>query len=226
MADKGITVSFDTTGVANEIRKAAERLDGPGARNLFRALAGTLEHEAATNFEEQGRPHWVPLDAATMAERLKRNKRNKKGSGVLKILQDSGMLASSIYSYYDEDSAVVGTNRVYAGIHQYGGTIDRPARSVKIRLRTDAKGRLERQGGGGRDVDARIAHGAMFAKWGEENGHKRYREQWATVNAYKIEIKARPYLPFSGPPGGEELQPEAEKSLLDTLQRHVLRAFD
>lgn len=220
MSDKGIVFTFDDAEARKQFKQAAEGLEGPGARSLFRVLAGTLQKEANQNFEDQGRPDWVPLQASTLAKRLKRN----KGGSLLQILQDSGLLASSIHTEYDEDSAVIGTNRAYAGIHQYGGTIERPAHSVKVRLRTDAKGRLERQGGSGRSVDARIAHGAMFAKQGEK-GHKRYRESWATVDAYKIDIKARPYLPFSGPPGGETLQPEAEQSLLAALQRHVLKHF-
>lgn len=217
MSDKGIVVTFDNSQAVKKIGQAAEGLDGPGARSLFKALAGTLEAETLQNFEAQGRPHWVPLQAATLADKLKRN----KGSSVLKILQDSGMLASNIVTYHDDDSAVVGANRVYAGIHQYGGTIQRPARQQTVRLRTDRKGQLERQGGGGRSVDARIAHGAIFAK----KEHKMYREQVVNVDAYSINIPARPYLPFSGAPGAEELQPQAEQSLLAVLSRHVLNLF-
>lgn len=220
MTDKGLTATFDNTEAIRTFKKAVEGLDGPRARSLFQALAGTLETETEANFEAQGRPHWVPLSGKTLAERMKRD----KGGSVLKILQDSGMLASNIVSYYDEDSAMVGANRKYAAIHQYGGTIDHPGGQRKIRLRTDRKGNLERQGGGGRVVDERISHGAIFAKQGEK-GHKQYREQWVTVDAYKTDIPARPYLPFSGAPGSEELQPETEKSLLAVLSRHVLNLF-
>lgn len=217
MTGKGLTISFDNTEAIKTFKKAADGLDGPGARSLFQALAGTLEKETLTNFDRQGRPSWAPLDAATLAKRMKRN----KGDSVLKILQDSGMLASNIVTYHDEDSAMVGANRKYAAIHQYGGTINRPGGQRKIRLRTDRKGNLERQGGGGRVVDERIAHGAIFAK----KDHKQYREQWVTVDAYKIDIPPRPYLPFSGAPGSEALQPETEKSLLAVLSRHVLNLF-
>lgn len=37
------------------------------------------------------------------------------------ILQVSGQLASSINTYYDNDSAVIGSNLEYAAIHQLGG---------------------------------------------------------------------------------------------------------
>lgn len=213
---KPLIADIDTAPAKAAIEGIARQLDGAGARELFRSLALMLEQETETNFERQGRPSWVPLKAATIAEKQKRNKH----SSVLKVLQDSSMLASNIVTYHDESMAQVGANRAYAAIHQYGGTINRPAHSVKVRLRKDAKGRLDRQGSLGKSVDSRIAGGAVFAG----NRHTRVIEKWATVEAYKIDIPSRPYLPFSGPPGGEVLQPETEQSVLDLLQRHVLRA--
>lgn len=191
---------------AAQLHKAAQQLGN--ATPLFRAVAGLLEAETEANFAAQGRPAWVPLAAATKAERLKRN----KGSSVLKILQDSGILASSISTDYGPDFALVGAGgaaRDYAAIHQFGGTVDVPAHSVKTRLRTDAKGGLVRQ------KDHKNL--AVFAK----DSHKRVRESWSTVEAYKVQIPARPYLPFSGPPENATLQPAAEASLLDLVQRHI-----
>ena len=40
-----------------------------------------------------------------------------------KTLSDSGQLRGSITSQPASDHVVVGTNKIYAGIHQYGGTI-------------------------------------------------------------------------------------------------------
>lgn len=51
------------------------------------------------------------------------------------ILQVTGQLASSVNTYYDNDSAIIGSNLVYAAIHQLGGQAGRnksaeiPARS-------------------------------------------------------------------------------------------------
>lgn len=194
---------------AEQLREAAQKL--ADARPLFRALAGMLEAETEANFAAEGRPSWVPLAASTRAERLKRN----KGSNVLKILQDSGILAASISSAYGPDFAQVGAGgaaKDYAAIQQFGGTIERAAHSVKTRLRTDAKGSLVRQ--------ATNKNLAVFAK----DTHKRARESWHTVEAYRVQVPARPYLPFSGPPDNAVLQPSAEASLLDLLQRYVLDA--
>lgn len=49
---------------------------------------------------------------------------------VLEVLKESqtqmqGDLATSITSKYDDNSAVVGTNKVYAAIHQFGGNTGR-----------------------------------------------------------------------------------------------------
>ena len=37
------------------------------------------------------------------------------------ILQVTGQLASSVNTYYDDNSAVIGSNLDYAAIHQLGG---------------------------------------------------------------------------------------------------------
>ena len=68
------------------------------------------------NFEKESRPDkWTPLAKPTIKQRT------KKGYWPGRILQVRGDLAASITSKYDENSAVVGTNKVYAVIHQFGG---------------------------------------------------------------------------------------------------------
>lgn len=178
-------------------------------RPLFQRIAQVFEAETEANFAAQGRPNWVPLSAATIAARNKRN----NGGSVLKILQDRGILASSISSDYGADFALIGAGgaaRDYAAAHQLGATIDRAPYSTKVRLRTDAKGNLVRQG------DEGSAKGrAVFAK----DSHKRVRESWHAVDAYRITIPARPYLPFTGSAAGATLQPEAAQSVLDVVVR-------
>lgn len=174
---------------------------------LFQRIAGMLEEETEANFSAQGRPDWVPLSAATREERLKRN----RGSSVLMILQDRGILAASVSSDYGPDFALIGAGgaaKDYAAIQQFGGTINRAAHSTKTRLRTDSKGELLRQGANGRKKNL-----AVFAK----DSHKRVQEKWSEVGAFSIEIPARPYLPFLESPENATLQPEAERKLLDIL---------
>lgn len=208
-----IKIDFSAGDAGKRINEAAQQLkDG---RSLFRVIAATLEAQTEANFAAQGRPSWVPLSAATKAERLKRN----QGSSVLKILQDRGILAASVSPTYGADFAQIGAGgaaSAYAGIHQFGGTVERPAYSVKTRLRTDAKGTLLRQAAEGKGKNL-----AVFAK----DDHKRVRESWHEVPAYRVQIPARPYLPFSGKPDSAVLQPEAERSLLDVVMQHLQRSL-
>ncbi|WP_186047655.1 phage virion morphogenesis protein [Burkholderia gladioli] len=190
---------------------AADRLLG-GTADLYRGIAGVLESVTEGNFAAQGRPAWVPLAESTKAERLKRN----KGSSTLMILQDRGILAGSVSSQYGSDFALIGAGGAaadYAGAHQFGVTITHPAHSTKVRLRTDAKGNLERQ------PDHKNL--AVFAR----NSHKRVRESWHEVGEYTVTIPARPYLPFSGPPNAAVLQPEAETGMLELVDNMLRRAF-
>ncbi|EHN6227660.1 phage virion morphogenesis protein [Salmonella enterica] len=83
---------------------------------LMRAIAGTLSTETAVNFEEEGRPPWVPSLAA------------QKRDGM--TLSDTGHLRRSVTTDYDAHSAVIGTNVEYARIHQLGGTVERKSREV------------------------------------------------------------------------------------------------
>ena len=68
------------------------------------------------NFKEEGRPDkWVDLAESTKKQRTKK----RKWPG--QILQVEGKLAASINTYYDNDSAIIGSNLDYAAIHQLGG---------------------------------------------------------------------------------------------------------
>lgn len=113
-------------------RAAAEMGD---ARPLMRSVAGIMHGAVEDNFAEEGRPKWQPLASSTMLglqvrgkdwKKLASGKQRSIGSVKFspfsgKILQRSGALARSIVQRYDQDSAVVGTNIVYARIHQMGG---------------------------------------------------------------------------------------------------------
>ncbi|VFR54494.1 putative bacteriophage protein [plant metagenome] len=180
---------------------------------LYRSIAGVLESVVEGNFEAQGRPAWAPLAKSTIARRTKRN----KGSSTLKILQDRGILASSVSSDYGADFAQIsagGAAADYAAVHQFGATITRPAHSTKVRLRTDARGRLLRQAGN--------KNLAVFAK----DSHQRARESWHEVGEYTVKIPARPYMPFRGPPEAPVLQPEAETGVLELVEKMLQQAFE
>lgn len=85
--------------------------------DLMRSIAGTMEAAVLTNFDVGGRPAWAGIN-------------HREGTPLV----DTENLMSSITSDYDNDSAVVGTNEIYAAIHQFGGMAGR-GRKVKIKPR-------------------------------------------------------------------------------------------
>jgi phage virion morphogenesis protein len=93
------------------VEKALAEL-GVGISNrtaLMGTIAGTMLSAVTQNFADGGRP--VPWESP------------KKRTGT--PLTDTGMLKNSITEMSDNDSAVVGTNLIYAAIHNFGGTIKR-----------------------------------------------------------------------------------------------------
>ncbi|OGI31331.1 MAG: phage virion morphogenesis protein [Candidatus Melainabacteria bacterium RIFOXYA12_FULL_32_12] len=98
-------------------------------RPLMRNIAGILEDSVEENFDKEGRSDkWTLLAKSTIKQRT------KKGYWPGKILQMRGELAASITSKYDDNSATVGTNKVYAAIHQFGGNAGKN-KKVKILAR-------------------------------------------------------------------------------------------
>lgn len=152
---------------------------------VLKAIGDLMVASADRNFEAEGRPAWTPLRAATV--------RRKAKAGHSKILMWSGSLARSLTFQVKGKAVVLGTNVPYGRIHQEGGVIHRAGREGSIRLRTDAKGRLLRQG-----KEGRASRLAVFAS----SAHKRAVERTFTHGPYDIRIPARPFLVFQ--PGEPE----------------------
>lgn len=95
------------------LRRAAAEMDDK--RPLMRSVAGIMFRAVEDNFEQEGRPKWKDLTPATKLSRY------KQGTWPGKILQRSGGLAASIQQQFNSNEAIVGTNKVYAAIHQFGG---------------------------------------------------------------------------------------------------------
>lgn len=99
---------------------------------LMRSIAGTMESAVLQNFEVGGRPKWLGL-------------KYRQGTPLV----DTENLMNSITSYYDNDSAEVGTNEPYAAIHQFGGKagrgrkVDIPARPFLVLTPQDEDDILE-----------------------------------------------------------------------------------
>jgi phage virion morphogenesis protein len=102
------TIQIDDQRVVALLRDAAAKLTAPAA--LMERVAGTLASVTAQNFAAQGRPGWLGLQ----------NPGPRRSGG--SILADTGRLRDSIVSAHTGDSATIGSNVVYAAIHQLGGT--------------------------------------------------------------------------------------------------------
>lgn len=126
--------------------------------SLMHSLAAELASQTEENFEHEGRPYWHELSDATIGHRA------KTGHWPGKMLQvNAAGLAASITTQATDSSALVGSNKPYAAMMQFGGDE------------------------------------ADFPQlWGD--------------------IPGRPYLPMDAE---GNLQPEAEKTILDLALAHL-----
>lgn len=114
-----------------------------------------------------GQP-WAPLSRRY----TKRKKYNKD-----KVLTLRGYLRGQMRWQPDGDDAVlVGSNRVYAGIHQRGGDIKMPERTVSMYFKQNSEGVI----------------GRLFVKRKASNVTKT-----AVVAAHTVKMPARPFLGLS-----------------------------
>ena len=109
-----IEIQVDTHGMEDAFQALIEGLRNPTP--LMQEVSHVMDIAVSENFERGGRPKWLG-----------------KRDGTPSKLQDSGRLKNSITRLYDNTSAVVGTNVIYAGIHQFGGTI-KPKRAKALRF--------------------------------------------------------------------------------------------
>lgn len=158
-----------------EVNAGIDRVAAAGGDTggLMEAIAGYMLFSVQRRFETETGPDgkaWTPLSPRTVSKRVS----GKRRRGSQNILRVKNRLYSSITGEAEATEARVGTNLIYAAIHQTGGTIDKPARNSSVRLRK-VKGRTR------------------FAK----KAHKRARDVDVTIKAHTITIPARPYLGFS-----------------------------
>ncbi len=115
----GSSIKLDLKDVF-ELSKRLEGLEKP-LRPLMVQIANSLKNSTKERFETTKAPEgktWV---------------KGKKATG--KTLTLSGLLNQSITSFADGEKAIVGTNKIYAGIHQFGGVIKQKKRSITMPAR-------------------------------------------------------------------------------------------
>ncbi|MCE2691639.1 MAG: phage virion morphogenesis protein [Rubrivivax sp.] len=118
-----IETSIEYRPVIEALRRAAGEMRNTVA--LMKSVAGTMLNSVEENFAQEGRPKWVDLHPGTKLGLATTNTKQglvmRKGGLQGKILQRSGGLAGSISQRWSASEAVVGSNKVYAAIHQFGG---------------------------------------------------------------------------------------------------------
>lgn len=109
-----VTVQVDAGGVTLGLNKLA--LLFVQKKDLMEAIGMSQLRSIYKTFADEGSPahSWMPLSPRT----IRRNPR-KYGAGH-KLLIDSGRLRNSIGVKATQNSVVIGTNLVYAAVHQYG----------------------------------------------------------------------------------------------------------
>lgn len=118
-----------TVTVPDELRKALEHLAERIQHRLplMRTISEDMMAAVHENFAQEGRPRWLPVQRAG------------------EILRDTGRLYNSLDSDCDNDEAVVGTNLVYAAIHNFGGTTRPHVIKPKYKKALYFNGRFARQ---------------------------------------------------------------------------------
>ena len=175
------------------LMQATEDFSDLMAGNIADAVQGMV----ADAFQEQGRPGepWVELSDKTLARRRK----GKKATNSDRILQDTGRLKQSVsVGKAGPNSYEVGSNLIYARVHQFGAVIRR-----KTRMAKRAERLLGRAKAGRKYSDSVLSQAAEQAK---------QRGNILTV------IPARPYLPM---PMTEDERGELAFALAHYMQTHL-----
>ena len=119
-----IAISYDDKAVRQRLAELLDRGGnlGPPMREIAGHLLDGVNEAFAREASPAGEP-WTPLKPATIRDR--RRQRYRAGP----ILERSGDLGSRILADWDNTSAVVGTNVVYAATHHFGD----PRRGIPAR---------------------------------------------------------------------------------------------
>ena len=151
-------------------------------------IAGKMHASVMHNFDKSNPMGWPELKPSTL-----RNKRRRGFSEA--ILQQRGDLIRSIQRTATDNEAIVHTNKAYAAIQNYGGTIYQAARSETF-LRTRYK-RGKKKG--------------KFKKGKMEGGQGEYFAG-QTFSERIIKIPPRPFM---------VLTENYSNNILDIIRRHV-----
>lgn len=109
-----IEIQYDDRDVLDALQELSRRMGDmtPVMRDIAGVMADATERAVEDETDPATGLAWHPLMASTVKMR---------GGDAHPILQRSGQLAGSIVTAHGQDFAQVGSNKVYAGMHQFGG---------------------------------------------------------------------------------------------------------
>ncbi|MBE7415089.1 MAG: phage virion morphogenesis protein [Deltaproteobacteria bacterium] len=127
-----INIKMELDGVRDLFRRLKKA--GGDFTPVMKVIGETVKTSVKRNFLEGGRPgKWTPLSPETL-----KRKRNKG-----RVLIEESHLMASVNWRATPRSVEVGTNKVYAAIHQFGfdGTVRITAHRRKVKSRDIKEGR-------------------------------------------------------------------------------------
>lgn len=188
MTGTSVTIQDNATPALIRVVAVATRPEA-----MMRDIAGYLLFSTQRRFETETDPDgkkWEPLSPRTAKARA-----GRKIRGTDHILRQTTRLYQSLTSASDATSAQLGTNAEYAGIHQFGGAIQMPARQSRLSFKK-----------------VRGKRGVRFVRAGTKDATVKD----VTIGAYAISMPARPYLGIS-----QADRVEIETIAADALRREA-----
>lgn len=176
------TTTINDLEVQSALAKLAQQVRNKDP--VLDAIGGELLKRVQLNFRNSQSPEgvpWAPL---------------KKRAG--KPLLNTTRLRNSITCEVNGDSVNIGTNVIYAAVHNFGGDIQHAARSQQAYFKKGKDGITNK-----------------FVKKNRSNF-----SQWVTIGAHSVTIPARPFLPTNGLPD------PWRNSILKIIQRHLQATID
>ena len=170
MAGALITVKIEDPKVLDKL--AAIRARTENMRPAWKLVGQTILQSIKERFGRHGpAPDGTPWEAVTSRYAAWKSRKRKDPGNILIFSSD---LLKSINARPESDGVTIGTNVVYAAIHQFGGTVQKKERQGTVYFRQN-----QRTGKVGR----------KFVKKGKSN----YAED-VTIGAHMVRIPPRPYL--------------------------------
>lgn len=201
MSGTSIAITVDDREIAAGLQQLVDA--GANLTPAMEAIGAALLFTTQRRFEAKAGPDgqaWAPFAPSTLKRMPERRKPPQ-------LLRDSSRLYQSLTYQAGADTAEVGTNVVYAAIHQFGGDIVMPEREGSATFVTVREGAGKTKDGRRVGSKLRFARASTRAKSRETKSF--------TVPTHTVSIPERPYLGIS---------PADKAEILAILSDHLAAA--